>query len=124
MTSTAIYMPEDAPAWLRANCAYLTKVALGPEYVDLVGTVVRLEEHYGWEDGRKGLEKNGRPQILMKWIGNGREWGGKTKDFALEENEVEDFVKTWWAWWEDLQPSWRIDESGKLAREAAVGEGD
>lgn len=115
--ATAESVLASAPAWLKENCTYLSKIPLGGRYDDLMTALVRLEEAYGFVDsGRKGLEKDHRPEILTRWIANGRARGGRTKDFALAKNEVSGFVSTWWKWWEEIQPQWRVKREKKWER--------
>lgn len=49
--------------------------------------------------------------------------GRKNEGFVLEVTEIEEFVKSWWSWWRDLWPTWRVTEGGELLQ-VAVGEAD
>lgn len=122
-------MPADAPKWLRESVADITKVDLGCHYASVLAALIRLEKAGGYEvghnvklpGGEKGKGKNQRPRVISDWIKGGR--GAKTKKPPVV-SDVRFHVDQWDAWWDGMQPGWRLkDDDGKWRVDLAYEDG-
>ncbi|KAJ7028758.1 hypothetical protein C8F04DRAFT_963607 [Mycena alexandri] len=98
-------LPADTPPWLRSVLSYLTAIDLGCHYTSLLTALVRLEESAGFEQEGQPLPSSKlRPGEVQKWIRGAR---GNRMKCLPEVVNVAQYGKTWNAWWDALQPSWR-----------------
>jgi hypothetical protein len=102
-----VEVPADAPAWLRDSVADISKVDLGCHFAAVLAALIRLEKAAGYEAAQNKKLPGGktRPQVIFDWIKGGR--GQKTKK-APAIGDVDSHVVQWDAWWDSMQPNWRV----------------
>ncbi|KAK0437896.1 hypothetical protein EV421DRAFT_1738840 [Armillaria borealis] len=93
-----------APEWLAHPYKVFANGSLGDKYNDFLQKWALLEEKKKFDSPRKGLSTQGRPQLLSKWVGQGRMRGPMPK---IDADTMDEYEKEWWNWWEGMQPSWR-----------------
>jgi hypothetical protein len=62
------------------------------------------------------LDATNRPKEVGVWIKNAR----KYKAFVIDDIKV--FSRSWWTWWEGLQPEWRIAAGRPFSQKVPLGE--
>ena len=96
--------PEGAAKWFTDAFQNLTAVDLGESFLALVEKWIALEKTHQWATTRHGFAKAHRPAEVNKWIRGSRK---STREPCLSGDSLVDFAKNFWAWWLQLQPSWR-----------------
>ncbi|KAI4517222.1 hypothetical protein K525DRAFT_211405 [Schizophyllum commune Loenen D] len=104
--------PADAPEWVSANFEVFagSDVDLGPKHRAALEKWLKLEQKWGY-DANKGTTSKGaatRPDVLDKWIRNGR--APRTKKIPAIA-DIAAFEKEVWRWWGGMQPEWRNMEA-------------
>ncbi|THU92399.1 hypothetical protein K435DRAFT_595886, partial [Dendrothele bispora CBS 962.96] len=93
--------------WFRSAFIYVN-VDLGREYHDLKARWVQLERSHGWGKNGKKLLAINRPVEVTPWIQDAR-YRRLSHTWVLAE-DVADFGKRLWKWWNSLQPEWRQND--------------
>ncbi|KAK0449366.1 hypothetical protein EV421DRAFT_1732637 [Armillaria borealis] len=107
-------LPATALDWFHTAYTAFAVQSLDAEFHQSLRKYVLLEEKKDFDGPRIGLAPKGRPQLLTKWIGQGRMQGAMP---VLSTASIDNYEKEWWSWWESLQPSWRNrDTAGKLVQ--------
>jgi hypothetical protein len=100
-----VVFPENAPNWLKAGIAWLTKQDLGCHYRALMVALIQLEAKYGFDPANNGsLGTANRPTQISLWIRGGR---GSRMKFPPTINRINKYATQWALWWDGLQPAWR-----------------
>ncbi|KAJ7107315.1 hypothetical protein C8R43DRAFT_1140291 [Mycena crocata] len=98
--------PEDAPEWFHFAHEAISNDSLSAEFNEVLTSLIKLEAAYKYEKSGKSLPRGERPDPLSRWITKGRGWrGGMEADGpTLSAAAIVEFGKTWWLWWESMQP--------------------
>jgi hypothetical protein len=105
--------PANASEWFKLGFAELTKIDLGPSFHKVLRAFIEIESLADFADQKKGFSRAGRPEELGKWIAAGR-W----RRSPPVVTDVQAFAKSWWSWWDGLQPKWR---EGRQSSDMSVG---
>ncbi|KAJ7084879.1 hypothetical protein B0H15DRAFT_783529 [Mycena belliarum] len=113
--------PPDAPTWFRVVYGELSRQNLGTEYNAVWEEVVQIERGYGWVMGKssgRGMNQTHRPAQVGAWVtaARGSRGGPMANGAGPPIASLTAFDASWWRWWGDLQPSWRIRNPENPAR--------
>ncbi|KAK7008539.1 hypothetical protein R3P38DRAFT_2791506 [Favolaschia claudopus] len=96
--------PSNAAKWFTDAHAAMTRVNLGCHFSALVAAWTRVEVASRFQHSPSNLSAKLRPKQVSAWISNGR------RTESVVDNPAR-FAKEWQAWWDSLQPSWRVRET-------------
>ncbi|TRM63045.1 hypothetical protein BD626DRAFT_403333 [Schizophyllum amplum] len=114
--------PADAKPWFKAIFDVVNHPELGGEYCRLLNSWAQLESSHGF-DVNKGatmtvLGAPAKPGLLTTWIN-----GGRRAKKPLVVTDVKVFEREMRAWWNGLQPEWRVlDDAGYPDLDVSVGD--
>lgn len=99
-------MDVDAPPpWVVNALELLRSEAFGEEWDSLLVAWLRFEDGSGYQGSTK-LGTRHRPSFIGDWIKNYR-----TPTYRPEIKNIGAFATDFIAWWQSLQPKWRIDNA-------------
>ncbi|CAK5265236.1 unnamed protein product [Mycena citricolor] len=107
-----VAIPAKAPDWLVTHARVLSQIDLGIHYQNLVNTSMWLEAAFGFfgDNYHAPVPTKSRPAALEKWVANKGTELPKIKGSKT-------FATKWRAWWQSLQPDWRVlDSLGRYAK--------
>lgn len=79
-----------------------------------------IADHF-WS-GQPRLGCSGRPEAVREWLKYGRKY-----NIPPALGNIDSFIKSWWTWWQMLQPEWRKSGNGsatEMTRVAPPGDPD
>ncbi len=103
-------LPATAQEWFVAPYKAFTSESLGDDFRQFLQMYALLEESKQFHCPHKGLAPKGRPQLLSKWVAQGRMQGPMP---VLAIDNIDDYENEWWTWWTSLQPSWRERDTAR-----------
>ncbi|KAJ7444963.1 hypothetical protein B0H11DRAFT_1930748 [Mycena galericulata] len=77
-------------------------------FINPVSNYCRMRQQNTDTDQTKGPRASNRPKQVGDWV-------QRARIGTPQINDLEAFVKSWWAWWTSINPSWRCVE-GKLRK--------
>ncbi|CAK5279081.1 unnamed protein product [Mycena citricolor] len=107
-----VTIPAKAPNWLVTHARALSQTDLGIHYQNLVNASMRLEAAFGFfgDKYHAPVSTQSRPAALEKWVAKEGTELPKIKGSKT-------FATKWVAWWQSLQPDWRVlDSSGRYLK--------
>ncbi|KAJ7797200.1 hypothetical protein B0H14DRAFT_2197185, partial [Mycena olivaceomarginata] len=102
----SVVCPGDAPTWFQKGFEEVSRRALGPRYNEILREFIAMEQSVVFaSDGKaKGFKGTAAwPSQVADWIRDGR---GRTQAVRTIA-DIDAFEKTWWEWWNSMQPEWR-----------------
>ncbi|KAK6968966.1 hypothetical protein R3P38DRAFT_3337357 [Favolaschia claudopus] len=100
---------------LRTGQEFLKQPEYGERWDALLGVWWKREARVNFVGTSKSHPAKKRPREVGDWVGRARNHKPKIAN-------AEVFGETWWAWWVDINPSWRGDKR-PLNRDAEAGGG-
>ncbi|KAJ7117329.1 hypothetical protein C8R43DRAFT_902055 [Mycena crocata] len=113
--------PPTAPPWFVDARTEITQMDLGPHFQGLVSAWTRVEYASRFEHSSQNLSSKARPTQVGTWIGPNQRGkrGDPTKLLVLDPVA---YALQWKAWWDSLQPEWRVrGEDGRWVAEGPYG---
>ncbi|KAJ7785393.1 hypothetical protein B0H14DRAFT_2244275, partial [Mycena olivaceomarginata] len=113
--------PPGAPEWFVHAREQMTLTNLGPHFNAALAAWTRIEAACKFENPQHKLTHLKRPREITQWINGGR--GRKQTPPTVDKPGR--FEAEWWAWWDSLQPEWRVrGEDGNWMSGEFGGEGE
>ncbi|KAJ7829917.1 hypothetical protein B0H13DRAFT_1655418 [Mycena leptocephala] len=110
--------PEGAAKWFKSAYEQITAQDLGGSFNTLLSVFLELERSYKLDSGGAGRAGTGRSDgdREERWGQGGAMGNGRGPAIG----DLKRFGESWWKWWEELQPSWRVQDgdAGKFKRRA------
>jgi hypothetical protein len=94
-------LPQDAPKWFVNAVVMARSVSWGGTWVTLLESWLKYQRRSDLGDDGK-LRTAGRPACIAAWIARAR-----SPTWRPQINDVAQFEKEFWSWWNGLQPEWR-----------------
>ncbi|KAJ6481582.1 hypothetical protein C8R47DRAFT_937339, partial [Mycena vitilis] len=102
--------------WATERRSFLTSVPYGPEWSTLVDAWYAREEAAGFEVTRHTHSATKRPAAVTAWVSRARNHIPKLGD-------IDEFGRTWWGWWIDINPTVRGQQQPLQRKEIKDWEG-
>lgn len=99
-----VKLPDGCPEWAMNAFSLLGSSQLGPEWDTLLTNWLNFESVSGFQDSGK-LAARRRPQAITDWIARAR-----IPTYQPDIKNIARFANDFSAWWQILQPSWRVRE--------------
>ncbi|KAJ7700210.1 hypothetical protein B0H16DRAFT_1348823, partial [Mycena metata] len=113
--------PPDAPLWFVNARSEVTEEKLGCHFDGLIAAWTRIEYASRFEHGPTNLSAKGRPKQVGRWVADGRQKKPRTD---LSVPDPDGYAVEWRAWWDTLQPTWRIKGVDGIWSMDGYGKGD
>ncbi|KAJ7791600.1 hypothetical protein B0H14DRAFT_2244995, partial [Mycena olivaceomarginata] len=109
------------PEWFVHAWGQMTETNLGPHFHAALAAWGRIETACKYQNPAHKLSAAKRPRAITTWINGAR---GR-KQAAPTVEKPERFEVEWWAWWDSLQPEWRVKgDDGTWVSGEFGGEGE